>query len=56
MHFDRVTVVVKRWGNGSGIGVLLFGVAEAADESDGLAEEVFRRLRGSWLHQLEFER
>jgi hypothetical protein len=34
----------------------LVGVAEATNESDGLAEEVFRRLRRSWIHQFEFER
>jgi len=56
MHFDRVTVVIKRWGYGSGVGVLFLGVAEATDEVDGLAEEVFRRLGRSRLHQLDFER
>jgi hypothetical protein len=34
----------------------LVGVAEATNEGDGLAEEVFRRLRRSWIHQFEFER
>jgi hypothetical protein len=56
VRLDRVTVVVKRWEYGSGAGVLFVGVAEAANEVDGLTEEVFRRLRGSRLHQLEFER
>jgi len=56
VRFDRVAVVVNRWGYGSGVGLLLLGVAEATHEVDGLAEEVFRRLRGSRLHQFEFER
>ena len=56
MRFDRVTVVIKRWGYGSGVGVLFLGVAEATNEVDGLAEKVFRRLLRSRLHQLEFER
>jgi len=56
VHFYWVTVVIERWGNGIGVGVLLFGVAEATHEVDGLAEEVFRRLLGSRLHQFEFER
>src|SRR5579859_4969136 len=56
VHFYWVTVVIKRWGYGSGIGVLFLGVAETTHEVDGLAEEVFGRLRRSGLHQLEFER
>ncbi len=57
MRLDRVTVVVKRWGVRSAAPDFCWvGVAEAADEIDGLAEEVFRRLGRSGLHQLEFER
>jgi hypothetical protein len=56
VRLDRVTVVVKRRGYGSGARFLLVGVAEATNQVDGLAKEVFRRLRGSRLHQLEFER
>src|SRR5579859_4851092 len=44
VRFDRVTIVIERWGYGSAVGLLLLGVAEATDKGDGLAEEVFRRL------------
>jgi hypothetical protein len=56
VRFDRVTVVINRWGYGSGVGALLVGVAETTHEVDGLAEEIFRRLRRSRFHQLDFER
>ena len=56
MRLDRVTVVVKRCGYESGARFSLVGVAEATNQGDGLAEEVFRRLRGSRLHQFQFER
>jgi hypothetical protein len=56
VRLDRVTVVVKRRGCGSGARFLLIGVAEAANEVDRLAEEAFRRFGWSRLHQLEFER
>ena len=55
MRLNRVTVVVKRCGYGSGARFSLVGVAEATNQGDGLAEEVFRRLRGSRIHQFEFE-
>jgi hypothetical protein len=50
------SIVVNRWRYRSGARFLLVGVAEATNEGDGLAEEVFRRLRRSWIHQFEFER
>ena len=56
MHFDGTTIVIKCGGYGGGVGDCSLGVAETTHEVNGLAEEVFRRLRRSRLHQFEFER
>ncbi len=62
-EFNGMAVVVQESfggevidGSGPICDVAFLGVAEATNEVDGLAEEVFRRLRRSRFHQFEFER